>query len=53
MASRLWLFGGLGIIIAGIFLPIISGVFLFIFAAGALAALPYIYSYRLFYKTHG
>ncbi|MGN7720630.1 SdpI family protein [Chitinophaga sp. 22620] len=53
MASRLWLFGGLGIIVAGIFLPIISGVFLFIFAAGALAALPYIYSYRLFYKTHG
>jgi hypothetical protein len=31
----------------------VSGVFMFIFAAGALAALPYIYSYRLYYVTHG
>ncbi|AWO00751.1 hypothetical protein DLD77_03080 [Chitinophaga alhagiae] len=53
MAGKLWLYGGLVIIVAGMFLPVVSGVFLFIFAAGALAALPYIYSYRLFYKTQG
>ncbi|MGX5817811.1 SdpI family protein [Chitinophaga lutea] len=53
MAGKLWLYGGIVIIIAGIFLPVVSGVFLFIFAAGALAALPYIYSYRLFYRTQG
>ena len=53
MAGRLWLYAGIVIMVAGMFLPVISGVFLFIFAAMALAALPYIYSYRLFYKTQG
>lgn len=53
MASLLWIFVGIGIIVGGIFLTVVSGVFLFIFAAGALAALPYIYSYRQFYKTQG
>lgn len=52
-AGGLWLYAGIVIIIAGMFLPVVSGVFMFIFAAGALAALPYIYSYRLFYVTHG
>ncbi len=53
MAGKLWLFAGIGIIIAGMFLTVLSGVFLFMFAAGLLAALPYVYSYRLFYKTRG
>lgn len=53
MASLLWIFAGIGIIVGGIFLTVVSGVFLFIFAAGALAALPYIYSYRQYYKTQG
>lgn len=53
VAGLLWIFVGIGIIVGGIFLTVVSGVFLFIFAAGALAALPYIYSYRLFYKTQG
>lgn len=53
MAGRLWLYAGIVIMVAGMFLPVISGVFLFIFAGMALAALPYIYSYRLFYKTQG
>lgn len=53
MASLLWIFVGIGIIVGGIFLTVMSGVFLFIFAAGALAALPYIYSYRQYYKTQG
>lgn len=53
MAGRLWLYAGIVIMVAGMFLPVISGVFLFIFAGMALAALPFIYSYRLFYKTQG
>ncbi len=53
MAGRLWLYAGIAIMVAGMFLPVMSGVFLFIFAGMALAALPYIYSYRLFYKTQG
>jgi Predicted integral membrane protein len=52
-AGKLWLYAGIVIIIAGMFLTVVSGVFMFIFAAMALAALPYIYSYRLFYVTHG
>ena len=52
-AGKLWLYAGIVIIIAGMFLTVVSGVFMFVFAAMALAALPYIYSYRLFYVTHG
>lgn len=53
MAGLLWIFVGLGIIVGGMFLTVVSGVFLFVFAAGALAALPYIYSYRQYYRTQG
>jgi len=47
MAGRLWWWTGIIIIAAGFFLPLITGVFLLIFIGAILAALPYIYSFRL------
>ncbi|CAL1520205.1 SdpI family protein [Chitinophaga sp. MM2321] len=53
MASTLWLSAGIVIIIAGFFLQLITGVFVIFFAAIVLAALPYIYSFRLYNKDKG
>lgn len=47
MAGTLWLCTGIVIIVAGFFLPLVAGVFLIIVVAALLAALPYIYSFRL------
>ncbi|ASZ14597.1 SdpI family protein [Chitinophaga pendula] len=47
MAGTLWLCTGIVIIVAGFFLPLVTGVFLIIVVAALLAALPYIYSFRL------
>ena len=53
MASTLWISAGLVIIVAGFFLSLITGVFIIFFAAIVLAALPYIYSFRLYNKDKG
>ncbi|GAA0523088.1 SdpI family protein [Chitinophaga japonensis] len=47
MAGNLWLWTGIVTIVAGFFLPLVTGVFLLIFIGAILAALPYIYSFRL------
>jgi len=47
MAGNLWLWTGIITIVAGFFLPLVTGVFLLIFIGAILAALPYIYSFRL------
>ncbi|SFO14550.1 Uncharacterized membrane protein [Chitinophaga sp. YR627] len=52
-AGTLWLCTGAATIVAGFFLPVVTGTFLLIFIGGILAALPYIYSYRLFYTDKG
>ncbi|RFS21015.1 hypothetical protein DVR12_16835 [Chitinophaga silvatica] len=53
MASTLWITAGIVIIISGFFLSLITGVFIIFFVALVLAALPYIYSFRLYYKDKG
>lgn len=53
MASTLWISIGVVIIIGGFFLSLITGVFIIFFAALVLAALPYIYSFRLYNKDKG
>ncbi|HVI47404.1 MAG TPA: SdpI family protein [Chitinophaga sp.] len=53
MASTLWLSTGIVIIISGFFLPLVTGVFIVIFVSVILAALPYIYSFRLYNKDKG
>jgi hypothetical protein len=53
MASTLWISAGVVIIVAGFFLSLITGVFIIFFAAIVLAALPYIYSFRLYNKDKG
>ncbi|WP_160713559.1 SdpI family protein [Chitinophaga solisilvae] len=53
MAGTLWICTGLAIIISGFFLSLLTGVFLIFFAALVLAALPYIYSFRLYNKDKG
>lgn len=47
MAGNLWLWTGIVTIVAGFFLPLVTGVFVLMFAGAILAALPYIYSFRL------
>jgi uncharacterized membrane protein len=47
MAGRMWLWTGIIVIVAGFFLPLVTGVFVLIFIGAILAALPYIYSFRL------
>ncbi|WP_212006567.1 SdpI family protein [Chitinophaga sp. HK235] len=53
MAATLWISAGVVMIIISFFLPLITGVFLIFFAAIVLAALPYIYSFRLYNKDKG
>lgn len=53
MASNLWTSAGIVTIIAGFFLSLITGVFIFFFLSIVLAALPYIYSFRLYNKDKG
>ncbi|RAJ11015.1 hypothetical protein LX64_00622 [Chitinophaga skermanii] len=53
MASKLWLFTGIAIAVGGMFIPMVAGICLFIVTAGILAYLPFVYSYRLFYKEQG
>lgn len=53
MAGTLWISAGVVMIIAGFFLSLVTGVFLIFFAAIVLAALPYIYSFRLYNKDKG
>lgn len=53
MASKLWISAGVVIIVAGFFLSLITGVFIIFFVAIVLAALPYIYSFRLYNKDKG
>jgi uncharacterized membrane protein len=53
MAGTLWVCAGIVTIIAGFFMPVVTGVFLLIFLGAILAALPYIYSYRLFNTDKG
>jgi uncharacterized membrane protein len=53
MASTLWVSAGIVTIIAGFFLSLITGVFIIFFLAIVLAALPYIYSFRLYNKDKG
>jgi uncharacterized membrane protein len=53
MAGTLWLWTGIITIVAGFFLPVVTGVFLFIFIGAILAALPYIYSFRLYHTDKG
>ncbi|WP_298732142.1 SdpI family protein [uncultured Chitinophaga sp.] len=53
MAGNLWLWTGIVTIIAGFFLPLVTGVFILMFAGAILAALPYIYSFRLFNEDKG
>lgn len=53
MAGTLWVSAGVVIMIAGFFLSLVTGVFLIFFAAIVLAALPYIYSFRLYNKDKG
>lgn len=53
MAGVLWISVGGAIIISGFFLSLVTGVFLIFFAAIVLAALPYIYSFRLYNKDKG
>lgn len=53
MAGNLWLWTGIVTVIAGFFLPLITGVFILMFAGAILAALPYIYSFRLFNEDKG
>ncbi|PSL47487.1 uncharacterized protein DUF1648 [Chitinophaga niastensis] len=53
MASNLWISAGAVIIVAGFFLSLITGVFIIFFVAIVLAALPYIYSFRLYNKDKG
>jgi uncharacterized membrane protein len=52
-AGYLWLCTGIVMIVAGFFLPVVTGTFVLIFVGGILAALPYIYSYRLFNTDKG
>lgn len=53
MAGTLWISAGVASVIAGFFMPVVPGVFLLIFLGAILAALPYIYSYRLFNTDKG
>jgi len=53
MAGTLWMCAGGATIIAGFFMPVVTGVFVLIFLGAILAALPYIYSYRLFNTDKG
>jgi hypothetical protein len=53
MAGNLWFYTGLVVVIAGFFLPVVTGVFLLMFVGAFLAALPFIYSYRLFNTDKG
>lgn len=53
MAGTLWISAGAASVIAGFFMPVVTGVFLLIFLGAILAALPYIYSYRLFNTDKG
>jgi uncharacterized membrane protein len=53
MAGNLWLWTGIVTIVAGFFLPLVTGVFLLMFIGAILAALPYIYSFRLFNEDKG
>ncbi|WP_143307789.1 SdpI family protein [Chitinophaga vietnamensis] len=53
MAGTLWLSAGIVIIIAGFFLPLVTGVFVIFVAAIVLSALPYIYSFRLYNQDKG
>lgn len=53
MAGTLWLSTGIVIILASFFLPLVTGVFVLIFVAFILAALPYIYSFRLYNTDKG
>lgn len=53
MAGNLWLWTGIVTIVAGFFLPLVTGVFILMFAGAILAALPYIYSFRLFNEDKG
>jgi len=53
MTGNLWLYTGIVIIIAGFFLAVVTGVFILIFVGAILAALPYIYSFRLYNEDQG
>jgi uncharacterized membrane protein len=53
MAGNLWMWTGLITILAGFFLPVVTGVFLLLFIGAILAALPFIYSFRLYHTDQG
>ncbi|RFM34195.1 hypothetical protein DXN04_12990 [Chitinophaga silvisoli] len=53
MAGNLWMWTGIATFLSGFFLPVVSGVFVLIFIGGILAALPYIYSFRLYHTDKG
>lgn len=53
MAGQLWLWTGIVTIVAGFFLPLVTGVFLLLFLGAILAAWPYIYSFRLYNDDKG
>lgn len=52
-AGNLWMWTGIATILVGFFLPVITGVFLLLFFGAILAALPYIYSFRLYNTDKG
>jgi hypothetical protein len=52
-AGALWLGAGIVTVIAGFFLPVVTGVFIIMFFGVILAALPYIYSFRLYNTDKG
>lgn len=53
MAGNLWMWTGLVTLLAGFFLPVVTGVFLLFFIGAILAALPFIYSFRLYHTDQG
>ncbi|MCK7557375.1 SdpI family protein [Chitinophaga sedimenti] len=53
MAGSLWIAVGAVMLVAGFFLPVMTGVFLVFVAVVLLSALPYIYSFRLYNRDKG
>jgi len=52
-AGLLWMSAGVVMIVAGFFMPVVTGVFVLIFLGAILAFLPYIYSFRLYNADKG
>lgn len=52
-AGLLWISAGVVTIIAGFFMPVVTGVFVLLFLGAILAFLPYIYSFRLYNADKG